>query len=195
MSAVRKATTADVPQLAEALARAFQEDPVFKWVIPRDAPRLRYARRYFAARARHLLTQDEVYTTDDRTAGALWARPGEWRDPPLTAIRQIISLVPALGTRLPRALTGLREVEARHPPRPHWYLSVLGTEPRRQGEGLGSALLQPVLADCDRLEVGAYLETATERNVSFYGRHGFDVVDEVQLPGGPLMWLMWRDPR
>ena len=191
---VRKATRGDVDQLSSTLARAFHDDPVFSWVIPRAAPRLRYARRYFASRARLLLGQDEVYTVDGCAAGALWARPGEWRDPPLAALRQVAGLAPALGPRLPRALSGLREVEARHPARPHWYLSVLGTDPERQGEGLGAAVMRPVLEECDRLEIGAYLETATERNVAFYTRQGFRVVDAVDLPRGPRMWLMWRDP-
>jgi hypothetical protein len=43
--------------------------------------------------------------------------------------------------------------------------------------------------------VPAYLETGTERNVSFYVRHGFRVTEELTLPKGPPMWLMWREPR
>ena len=60
--------------------------------------------------------------------------------------------------------------------------------------GGGSALLEPMLRRCDSEAVGAYLETGTERNVRFYSRHGFRVTDEVPLPDGPPMWLMWRDP-
>jgi N-acetylglutamate synthase-like GNAT family acetyltransferase len=94
-----------------------------------------------------------------------------------------------------QVLRGLRAVEALHPAEPHWYLAVLGIEPERQGEGNGGALIQPVLEDCDRQEVPAYLETARERNVDFYTRHGFRVTDELELPDGPPVWLMWRDPR
>jgi GNAT superfamily N-acetyltransferase len=86
-------------------------------------------------------------------------------------------------------------IEERHPKAPHWYLSVLGTEPGHQGEGLGSTVLQPVLDECDRLEIPAYLETGTERNVGFYARHGFRVMERIELPDGPPMWLMWREPR
>lgn len=194
MTDVRKARPGDVPAMVDALARAFYDDPVFNWLFPDDARRLARSRKYFHGRARLLMKQDETYTVDGAPAGAMWARPGEWRDPPLSALRQILALVPALGSRLPRALGGLREIEERHPRAPHWYLAVLGTDPPRQGEGIGSALLAPVLADCDRLEVPAYLETGTERNVAFYTRHGFKVTSEVQLPGGPPLWLMWRDP-
>ena len=33
-SSVRKATLADAPRLAQALASAFQDDPVIAWVFP-----------------------------------------------------------------------------------------------------------------------------------------------------------------
>jgi GNAT superfamily N-acetyltransferase len=190
----RKATPDDVPAMIEALARAFHPDPVFKWLFPDDRKRLEQSRRYFAGRARALMRQDEIYPVDGGAAAAMWARPGEWHDPPLEVARQFMALVPALGRRIPRSLAGLREIEERHPSKPHWYLSVLGTDPDRQGQGLGSKLLAPVLAECDRLEIPAYLETGTERNVAFYTRHGFKVTGTIRLPDGPPMWLMWRDP-
>jgi GNAT superfamily N-acetyltransferase len=192
---VRKASPADAPALADMLGRAFFEDPVIDWVFPDASRRGPRARRYFAGRLRVLLPQDECYTTADLAGTALWARPDEWHDPPLAALWQTVSFAPAIGRRAPEVLRGLRAVEARHPAKPHWYLAVLGTEPERQGEGNGSALIQPALHECDRLEVPAYLETARERNVDFYTRHGFRVTDELRLPNGPLVWLMWRDPR
>jgi GNAT superfamily N-acetyltransferase len=184
-----------VPAMVEALARAFHDDPVFRWLFPDDRRRMGQSRRYFAGRARILMASSEVYTVDGGAAAAMWARPGDWRDPPLAVLRQLLTLVPALGRRLPRSLAGLHKIEERHPAHPHWYLAVLGTDPERQGEGIGSALLQPVLAECDRLEIPAYLETGRERNVHFYTRHGFRVTERIDLPDGPPMWLMWRDPR
>jgi GNAT superfamily N-acetyltransferase len=195
VTAPRRATEADAPALVEMLARAFYDDPVFMWLFPDGSKRFEQSRRYFEGRARILLRQGECYTTEGALSAAMWARPGEWHDPPIDVLRQFMHLVPALGRRIPRSLAGLRVIEERHPRSPHWYLSVLGTEPRRQGEGLGSAVIQPVLDECDRLEIPAYLETGTERNVHFYTRHGFKVTEQIQMPDGPPMWLMWRDPK
>ena len=90
----------------------------------------------------------------------------------------------------------VRAIEAAHPEEPHWYLAVVGTEPRLQHQGIGSALLAPVLERCDRDFVPAYLESSREDNVAFYQRLGFEVTTPIDLPGGgPRVWPMWRDPR
>jgi ribosomal protein S18 acetylase RimI-like enzyme len=80
-------------------------------------------------------------------------------------------------------------------PKRHRYLMVLGVEPKRQGQGVGGALLQPGLELADRERVPCYLETAKEINVRFYEKHGFEVRRKIDLPrGGPPMWTMLREP-
>jgi GNAT superfamily N-acetyltransferase len=86
-------------------------------------------------------------------------------------------------------------MEAKHPVEPHHYLFLLGTRPDRQGRGLGSSVMAPVLQTCDRDRVPAYLEASSERNKHLYLRHGVEVTDEIQLPGGPSLWPMWRSPK
>jgi GNAT superfamily N-acetyltransferase len=191
---LRKATERDIPAMAATLSRAFHEDPIVAWVFEDEGSRPKYTRRFFAGRARVLIGQREIYIADD-AAVAMWARPDEWRDPPLRALKELAILTPGVGRRVGRVMRGLVQVEARHPKPPHWYLAVLGTEPDRQGEGLATKLLAQVLDDCDRDEIPAYLETGTERNVAFYTRHGFVVTEELHLPKGPPVWLMWREPR
>jgi ribosomal protein S18 acetylase RimI-like enzyme len=191
---IRRARKEDIPSMGQMLARAFHDDPIVDWVFRNETRRPKYTRRFFEGRARVLMGQREIYLAEDGAAAAMWARPDEWRDPPLRAFKELAILVPGVGHRAAQVMRGLIQVESKHPKEPHWYLAVLGTEPARQGEGLGSALLRRVLEDCDRDEVPAYLETGTERNVAFYTRHGFKVREEFRLPGGPPIWLMWRDP-
>ena len=89
----------------------------------------------------------------------------------------------------------LREVERRHPADDHWYLALLATDPTRQGRGLGTALLGPILGRCDAEGQPAYTETQKEGNVAWYARSGFALIDEVHVRGAPTIWRLWRDPK
>ncbi|HVE67046.1 MAG TPA: GNAT family N-acetyltransferase [Solirubrobacteraceae bacterium] len=194
MAQVRKATADDVPALSGALGRAFHDDPVFAWMFPREDARRRWAPRFFDIRVRQLLGQEEVYAVPGIGA-AVWAAPERW-DLGWRGFADMLPLTVGLGRRTLRAAIGNGRVDRAHQEvAPHWYLAVLGVDPPHQGNGLGTALLAPVLAQCDRDGVGAYLETATERDVAFYSRFGFRVTGELRFPGGPPVWPMWRDPR
>lgn len=89
----------------------------------------------------------------------------------------------------------LTNIERKHPSNPeHWYLAVVGTDPAAQGQGLASKVLSPVLDQCDRDGVAAYLESSKESNIAYYSRLGFRVTAEHRLPRGPSVWAMWREP-
>ncbi|MDQ3935605.1 MAG: GNAT family N-acetyltransferase [Actinomycetota bacterium] len=192
--AARKATPADIPGMARALARAFYDDPVVEWIFPDERRRASVSERFFHIRVRALLAQQEGYTTDDHAGAACWAQPGRWEAPALEALVFGLRLLPLLRRRTPLVARGWGMIEAEHPHDPHYYLAILGTDPASQGQGVGSALLAPVLDDCDRNEIPAYLESSKESNLAFYGRHGFRVTGELVLPEGPPIWFMWRDP-
>jgi GNAT superfamily N-acetyltransferase len=194
---IRRATSADVPALARMLARAFLDDPVASWAWRPERLRLGALERFQAVRLRQLLAGEEVWTNDELTCAALWAPPGRWH----SSLRETAELVPSflhprLLMRMPMVALGWEKLERAHPHKPpHVYLALLGTEPDAQGRGLGSAVLAPVLEQCDSDGVGAYLESSKKRNIDFYARHGFRVLGEIQLVRGPTMWKMWRDPR
>jgi GNAT superfamily N-acetyltransferase len=194
--AIVRATAADVPDLTRMLVRAFLDDPIAIWACRSEALRPRLLAGLYDIRLRQLLAHDEIWTTPVLSSAALWVPPERWR----TTIRQDAALArrllhPRLLPRLPLLAFGLGGVQRRHPRRPpHWYLSLLGTDPGARGHGLGSAVLGPVLERCDGDGVGVYLESSKERNIDFYARHGFRVTAELRLPRGPRMWPMWREP-
>ncbi|MDX6676093.1 MAG: hypothetical protein QOE31_145 [Solirubrobacteraceae bacterium] len=190
---VRHARREDFGPLAAMLARAFYDDPVTAWFYPNARRRMVHATRFFQIRLRQLAEQELIFTTDDRAGAALWTQPGRWRED----LRQSLMLLPMLPVLLPRirrSTRAVREIERRHPVAPHYYLSVLGTDPEQQGGGVGSALLTPVLDRCDCDGIAAYLESSKQSNLDFYVRHGFTVTERIELPDGPSLWLMWREP-
>jgi ribosomal protein S18 acetylase RimI-like enzyme len=193
---VREATKADVPRLTRTLARAFYDDPPTKWVSPDDSRRLERLTRAFALGIDKIwLPGGESYTTDGVTGGALWQRPGKWKVGLATQLRLLPGGVRAYGRDLPRFLRLVGILESKHPEDPHYFLAVLGVDPDSQGRGLGTALMTPVLERCDRERISAYLESTTPRSRTCYERVGFRVTEEITLPDGPPVWLMWREPR
>jgi ribosomal protein S18 acetylase RimI-like enzyme len=193
---IRDATKADLPLIGRVLAAAFEDDPVWNWLVPAFdgwAPR---AARYFAHDASQRLTRGSVLVDRAGTGAALWAPPGQWKSTASGIIREVPPAVRLFRQRLPRALRTLNHMEKQHPDdRPHWYLAVIGTDPAHQGQGVGSALIEHVTSRCDAEGVPAFLESSKERNVPFYARHGFVETGAYQLPGGPKLWPMWREPR
>jgi GNAT superfamily N-acetyltransferase len=81
-----------------------------------------------------------------------------------------------------------------HPHGSYYYLQFLGVAPGRQGQGIGAALMAPVLKRCDREGMRAYLDATSERSKTLYERHGFEAEAAFALPGGPPLWPMWRWP-
>jgi ribosomal protein S18 acetylase RimI-like enzyme len=193
---LRRAGAEDVDALAAMLARAFLDDPVAAWAWRPARLRERALRRFNAVRIRQLLPEEEVWMSADRRCAALWAPPERWRTTLLQDAEYLRAFMhPLLAPRAPLVAYGWSGIAAHHPRSPpHYYLAVLGTDPPSQGRGLGSAVMAPVLEQCDRDGVAAFLESSKESNIAFYGQHGFRVVEEVRLPRGPRMWSMWRDP-
>ena len=194
---IRKASGDDARPLGAALARAFADDPVMRWLLPAARARTdRLPRLFTLELLQFYLPKDEVYTTRDLSGGALWAPPGGWRTPLTNLLRAAPRLAWTLRGNVPTAVQCVSAIERLHPTEAHWYLAVVGTEPGRRRQGIGSALLAPVLERCDRDFVPAYLESSREDNLAFYRRLGFEALGAVDLPGGgPRVWPMWRDPR
>ncbi len=183
------------------LARAFHDDPFWCWILPDESRRARVLPWFMGVWARYCNRHGEVYASGDKIEGvAVWLPPGKF--PPSQAGTMLAGmiLVPLrFGLAKHRLFTKASEymdrLHARDVPGPHWFLATLGVDPPRQSQGLGSALLQPALTQADRDGLPAYLETQSEKNVAFYQRHGFDVVKEIDLPGGgPHIWTMKREP-
>jgi ribosomal protein S18 acetylase RimI-like enzyme len=193
---VRRAEPADYARASEVLSAAFADDPGWSFLLPRAEDREQRERRFFDSAFHHLVpARRQLWTSEDGSAAAVWGPPGLWSIPVPSVLRQGPAMVSVFGPRLPKALRYLIRIERSHPTEPHWYLEFLGAEPERQGQGLGSALLRPILALCDRDRVGAYLESSTDRSQALYERHGFEVVERFDMPGGgPPIRRMWRDP-
>lgn len=199
---VVRLTEAQTTRAGEVLARAFFDDPMFAYIQPNRDKRARTFPAFFTAAAAYALRAGEVYTTIGTVDGAaLWVPPAPVAPQEDSRGSSGSASSPSplgddAGERLRAVMTHFGELHRRTVPSPHWYLLILGVDPLHQGRGVGGQLLTPVLARADRDGLPCYLETMNPRNPPFYRRHGFQVVEEADFPGGGFhYWTMLRRPR
>lgn len=196
MSDVRPATLDEVDLLARIAAAGFYDDPVMSWAFPDDDVRLSRLTFMFSGLVRDMLPDRGVVHLAGDSSAAFW------RDPTFEHGRTAADRAeaadgpphPFTSDELERLGVLGATMSASHPHEPHWYLNVVSTLPAQQGQGLGTAVLQPVLERCDGDGVRAYLESTNPRNHTLYHRHGFVDAGEIKLDGGPSLTPMWREP-
>ncbi|MEM6327796.1 MAG: GNAT family N-acetyltransferase [Bacteroidota bacterium] len=179
-------------------ARAFADDPLFRYIYPDPASRERRFAREHAAYLRWIYRPVGLAETVGDVDGlALWLLPESFHQLGWREAACLPALVRSVGVRrLPVVWRTYKAFDPFYPTDvPFHYLGLLAVEPEAQGKGLGSALLRAGLARADAQGVGTYLETSTEANVAFYRAHGFDIRHEIPLPdGAPTHVGMWRPP-
>lgn len=190
-----------VEQGAELLARALQNAPDMKFLIGDNARMLdKVTLRFYQAVIRVGLLYGEVYTTPSMEGVAVWVSPENtnftlgilFRTGFLTAILSL-GFRPML--RFINSSNYVQKLQKQAISGPRWVLVYLGVEPSQQGKGIGGILIHPILARADADGVPCYVESANARNLTFYKRHGFEIVNHGQVPnGGPQVWIMVRKP-
>jgi len=193
----RVANEGDRAAVAETIAVAFQNDPVWSWAFPDAAQRPAQFRRWWPLFVASALPHGWVWMAEHAATVAVWTPPGV---PELTheAEARIPSLLDELlGARAPVVLEGLLRFEAVHPrDEPHYYLSFVATHDDHRGHGIGEQLLAQNLALVDAEHMPAYLESSNPSNLARYERIGFRARSDFAVgDGGPVVTTMWRPAR
>jgi ribosomal protein S18 acetylase RimI-like enzyme len=192
---IRRADAAQADSVAEILAQAFSDDPVCQWAWPDPSLMPQVSRAFFRTFADFVLEAGEVDIDQSGRGAALWLPfdPSEQHDD--AAFGE--ALAEACGPFVERLAIVDDLMKANHPTHVvHAYLPFIGVAPAGQGRGIGSSLLEGRLRELDRAGLPAYLESTTIGSARLYRRHGFEhMANTIDLPDGPSMYPMWREPR
>lgn len=195
-AAVVRAGHGDAEVLCQLIADALHGDAVSRWLVPSPVARRQIFPGYFALLVQLALAGGLVFTTPRRDAAALWLLAGEHpADPPSGYAEQLAEMTGPWASQF-RVFDAV--LEQHHPAGPaHHHLAVLAVHPGQQGRGTGTRLLAAHHAWLDQQGIPAYLEASSTRSRDLYARHGYQPQPHgpIQLPGGPPMWPMWREPR
>jgi ribosomal protein S18 acetylase RimI-like enzyme len=185
-----------------ALTEAFADDPMWRCILPNLESRMGLLPPMWDALIGFARVYGTVLTTPTGQGAACWVAPGKtkmtlWKlvRTGMALPRSMMHLPKDARDRFFRMMRFIDEGHERLMTVPHWYLWVLGVAPDAQRQGIGRALLQPVLRRADANGVPCYLETQSEANVAFYRSIGFVVAEERREPVCDLpIWFMVCSP-
>jgi GNAT superfamily N-acetyltransferase len=186
----------------DVLAAAFFNYPMFDLYFPDPERRSRVLPWYLGKVLNCALHYGEVYTNPE-VSGVIFTLP-----PGHTKISQWEYILNGFGAA-PFVL-GLSDfvrsqacedfVASQHEKHmngiAHVYLWGLVVDPAHKKQGVGSALLQPVVEKADIEKMPIYLETHDVRNVDYYRRMDFQLVGSSTIPKSDVpIWCMMREPK
>ncbi|HIV58433.1 MAG TPA: GNAT family N-acetyltransferase [Candidatus Stackebrandtia faecavium] len=188
---VRSVGHDEVNLVASLIAESFQRLDVAEWLIADPAQRFVPMRDQFAIMVEHAVDHGTVLLNGDSTGAIVcFDNTKEAPEPADYDAR----LRDACGPHLAR-FQALDEAFAKHhPTKPHIHAAFLGVHRDHRDKGIGSALMRHQLSHADAAQSAIYLEASDATNRERYRRYGFSDLDPMELPDGPTMYPMWRDP-
>ena len=198
---------------AAVLHSAFEEDPVWNWLLQDVSPEvLKRGGRLWSWEAAVATTTRITHpslgkllavkgSTYEPVGAQIWWPPGEEMSL-LDLLRSgFLTVSFRFGCktffRFVRTIGAIQEIHHRvMGDQPHCYLGFLGAHQSFQGTGVGSKMLSYALGPIDAANLPCYLENSNPKNLRFYERFGFKMVEEYRPDGnGPVIYIMVRPPK
>ena len=182
----------DRSRLMQTIVLGFSADPMARWASPEAAVYLDRRAEFFDAFGGAAFDHGTAFVADDGAAVATWLPPG------VEADHERMDAIMAEQTpedRREEMDSLFAKMKEFRPSEPHWYLPLIAADPARQGQGLGTALMEAAIARIDADGRPAYLESSNPRNIPLYERFGFERIGEIRTETSPVLTPMVRPGR
>ena len=187
----RIADRSEKEEVLSGLTLGFSADPFMRWLYPEPDAFLKHFPRvmnFFGGRS---FDHGAAFRNDDCTAAVLWLPPDVHPDENNLIACFEETVAPEKHAAL---FATFEQMDKFHPAAPCWHLAFIAVDPSRQGKGMGSALLQASLEQCDVDQRPAYLESTNPANLSLYKRFGFEQTGLIETGDAPPLFPMLRVP-
>lgn len=177
-----------IKRAAETLSSAFEDYSFFTFLLPEKVKRKEKLLGLFEGLERYGLRYGYVQASSLNFEGvAIWLNSEIMKMSLISYIRcGFFKVIRKLGLkatmRYLKILDFMTELHKKHMPEPHWHFAYLGVSPENQRKGYGAFLIEEMLKYSKSDNWPYYLETAEEKNIDFYERFGFKLVESVKLP-------------
>jgi GNAT superfamily N-acetyltransferase len=190
-------TKVNVQQAAETLISAFEDFPLFTFLLPEKLKRREKLMAIFEGYIRFGLRYGYVYATSSNFKGtAIWFNYEEMNTSIISYLRcGMFKLLRKLGLKDSLRFVKINdyglELHEKNISEPHWYLLLLGVHPPHQGKGYGTLLVEEMFRLTDNNKWPYWVDTQKEENVNFFQKFGFDLVEVGKIPESDVKhWCM-----
>ncbi|MFX0023644.1 MAG: GNAT family N-acetyltransferase [Candidatus Hermodarchaeota archaeon] len=197
-----KLTPGYIDEMCKVAGEAFQDDPVSIFSFPDEKERKEKLQYGFRMIYNYGMRHGVAYATSNNLEGIIvWLPPNKVYPSTWTMMRHggfyAMRKVGLKFKAMKRSITIFGYIETRHKelaPYDHWYLQNIAVKPEEQGKGYGSLLLRAMIPIIENEGYPIYLETNKERNLGFYQKHGFEIIEHVIIPETDVpLWCMLRE--
>lgn len=187
-----RATYKDKPRIVDILASSFQDNQSVNYIAKQDNKRAKRIRNLMAYSFEVCYLFGEVFLTEDKKACALILYPDKKKTTLKSTLLDIQLIISCIGIEnVRKALSREAKISKLQPKDHSWYLWFIGVDPKYQNHGIGSELLNNIIAENEKKKRGVYLETSTRKNLPWYDKFGFKIYNELDL--GYKLFFLKRD--
>jgi ribosomal protein S18 acetylase RimI-like enzyme len=196
-----------VDKAGKVAGRAFQDDPVALFTLPDEKEREQKLPYSFKMIYAYGIRNGVTYATSNNFEGIIVWLPPDKLYPSMWAMMRHggLKMIFKASNLKVKAIKTMKVTIAifnyedeRHKalaPFEHWYLQNIAVKPEEQGKGYGSLLIRAMTEKIDKIGLPIYLETNKEKNLSFYQKHGFEILEHTIIPKTDVrLWCMLRKP-
>lgn len=179
---MREAAQKEKHLVVDILSRSFDSNRSVNYLIPQGSDRETRLRRLMEYSYDYCKLFGKVIISDDSKACALLVMPEKERTNLRSIILSIRLIAKTIGlSNLRKAVRRETAIKKLQPDPGREYLWFIGVAPEHQGEGIGSELLNSIVAEADSQRKPIYLETSVEGNLPFYQKFGFNTYAELDF--------------
>ncbi len=172
----------DKKLVIEILSRSFTDNKSTNFVIDTNKKKIPLLMEYCFNLG---LDYGKIFLSDDKKGVTILLFPEKKKITLKSILRDIRLAIKGIGlAHVYEVMKREAAIKDKQPKTPFIHLWYIGVFPEHSGKGIGSKLLSEVISYCEKLEKDIYLETSTIRNIPFYKRHNFNVVNKIsdELP-------------
>lgn len=177
-----KASYHDKGLVIDILTKSFDTNQSVNYIVKQDKNREKRVKALMDYSFEVCYLFGEVFLSENKKACALILYPDKKKTTLKSILLDIKLILQCVGiSNIKKALSRESKIKKLQPKEPMYYIWFIGVNPEYQNSGIGSSLLEEVIADSRQKKRPLYLETSTLKNIPWYKKFGFDIYNELDL--------------